>query len=53
MLAGLRPRQPLPPEPNAYGAGGRPLATRAGEDEVVVRVRDDYPRPNHASVVQR
>ena len=43
MVAGLRPRQPLPPEPNAYGAGGRPLATRTGEDEVVVRVRDDSP----------
>ena len=43
MLAGLRPRQPLPPEPSAYGAGGRPLATRTDEDEVVVRVRDDSP----------
>jgi hypothetical protein len=43
MVAGLRPRQPLPPEPNAYGAGGRPLATRTDEDEVVVRVRDDSP----------
>jgi hypothetical protein len=43
MLAGLRPRQPLPPEPSAYGAGGRPLATRTDEDEVVLRVRDDSP----------
>ena len=43
MVAGLRPRQPLPPEPSAYGAGGRPLATRTDEDEVVVRVRDDSP----------
>lgn len=43
LLAGLRPRQPLPPEPSAYGAGGRPLATRTDEDEVVLRVRDDSP----------
>jgi lipoprotein signal peptidase len=43
MLAGLRPRQPLPPEPSAYGAGGRPLATRTDEEEVVLRVRDDSP----------
>jgi hypothetical protein len=43
MLAGLRPRQPLPPEPSAYGAGGRPLATRTDEDEVILRVRDDSP----------
>jgi hypothetical protein len=43
MVAGLRPRQPLPPEPSAYRADGRPLATRTDEDEVVVRVRDDSP----------
>jgi hypothetical protein len=43
MIAGLRPRQPLPPEPSGYAADGRPLATRTDEDEVVVRVRDDSP----------
>jgi peptidoglycan/LPS O-acetylase OafA/YrhL len=41
MAAGLRPRQPLPPEPDAYRAGDRPLASRTADDEVVVRVRDD------------
>jgi hypothetical protein len=43
MAVGLRPREELPPEPAAYGAGGRPLASRAAEDEVVLRVRDDTP----------
>jgi hypothetical protein len=43
MAAGLRPRQPLPPEPDAYRAGDAPLASRSVEDEVVVRVRDDSP----------
>jgi hypothetical protein len=42
--AGLRPRQPLPPEPDAYRAGEQPLASRTADDEVVVRVRvDDAP----------
>jgi hypothetical protein len=41
MFAGLRPRDPLPPEPDAYRAGGVPLASRAGEEETVVRVRHD------------
>jgi hypothetical protein len=42
--AGLRPRQPLPPEPDAYRAGEQPLAARTADDEVVVRVRvDDAP----------
>jgi hypothetical protein len=41
MIAGLRPRQPLPPEPDAYPARDRPLASRAADDEVVLRVRDD------------
>jgi hypothetical protein len=43
MVAGLRPRQPLPPEPRAYRAGEQPLAARTDDDEVVVRVRDDSP----------
>jgi hypothetical protein len=41
MGAGLRPRRPLPPEPDGYRAGEQPLASRAGDDEVVVRVRLD------------
>lgn len=43
MAAGLRPRQPLPPEPDAYRAGDAPLASRTADDEVVLRVRDDSP----------
>ena len=43
MAAGLRPRQPLPPEPDAYRAGDAPLASTSVDDEVVVRVRDDSP----------
>jgi hypothetical protein len=43
MIAGLRPRQPLPPEPDAYRAGDAPLASRSVDDEVIVRVRDDSP----------
>jgi drug/metabolite transporter superfamily protein YnfA len=39
--AGLRPRLPLPPEPVPYRAGEAPLAARADEEEVVLRVRDD------------
>jgi hypothetical protein len=39
--AGLRPRRPLPPEPRAYRAGEAPLAARAGEEEIVVRVHED------------
>ena len=46
MAAGLRPRRPLPPEPDAYRAGEQPLASRAADDEVVLRVRvDDAPPP--------
>jgi hypothetical protein len=41
LAAGLRPRRPLPPEPDAYRAGEAPLAARADGDEIVVRVRDD------------
>lgn len=42
MLAGLRPRAPLPPEPDPYRAGEQPLAARADE-EISLRVRDDSP----------
>ena len=38
LLAGLRPRRPLPPEPAAYGAGDLPLAARSADDDVTVRV---------------
>ena len=31
LLAGLRPRRPLPPEPDPYRAGEAPLAARVGE----------------------
>ena len=44
MFAGLRPREPLPPEPNAYTTGRVPLASRT-DDEPVLRVRDDSPPP--------
>jgi hypothetical protein len=40
--AGLRPRDPLPPEPDPYRAGEQPLAARADE-EISLRVRDDSP----------
>ena len=42
MFTGLRPREPLPPEPSAYHAGDVPLASRTDE-ETVLRVRDDSP----------
>jgi hypothetical protein len=42
MGAGLRPRRPLPPEPDAYTTGDVPLTHRTGE-EPVLRVRDDGP----------
>jgi hypothetical protein len=41
LAAGLRPRSPLPPEPVPYRAGEAPLAARADDEEVVIRVRDD------------
>lgn len=41
MGAGLRPRRPLPPEPDPYTARDRPLATAVEGDETVVRVRVD------------
>jgi hypothetical protein len=43
LFVGLRPRAPLPPEPSAYTSGSVPLGSRAGEEEPVVRVRDDSP----------
>jgi hypothetical protein len=43
IAAGLRPRRPLPPEPDGYRPGDQPLAARSDDDEVVVRVRDDSP----------
>ena len=44
MIAGLRPRRPLPPEPDAYRAGDAPLASRTADEELVLRVRvDDAP----------
>jgi hypothetical protein len=43
MVVGLRPRDPLPPEPAAYSVE-RPLASRSEED-VLVRVRNDEPPP--------
>ena len=42
MSAGLRPRRPLPPEPDPYTTGSVPLASRTDE-ETVLRVRDDSP----------
>ena len=52
--AGLRPRRPLPPEPDAYRAGDTPLASRTADDEVVLRVRvDDGPPPGPSSVSDR
>jgi hypothetical protein len=42
LIAGLRPRTPLPPEPDGYRMGEQPRAARASdEDELVLRVRDD------------
>jgi hypothetical protein len=42
MGAGLRPRRPLPPEPDPYTTGDVPLTQRT-EDEPLLRVRDDGP----------
>jgi hypothetical protein len=46
LFAGLRPRSPLPsePEPGAYRTGEQPLAARSADDDtIVVHVRDDRP----------
>jgi hypothetical protein len=50
MAAGLRPRRPLPPEPDAYRAGEQPLASRTADDELVLRVRVDDRPPSGDSV---
>ena len=40
MVAGLRPREPLPPEPRAYTTGdASPLAARSAEDDRRARAR--------------
>jgi hypothetical protein len=52
MGAGLRPREPLPPEPDAYRAGEQPLASRTADDELVLRVRVDDAPPS-GSVTDR
>jgi hypothetical protein len=44
LVAGLRPRRPLPPEPAAYSVD-RPLASRTARDTIHVRVRNDDPPP--------
>ena len=51
LAAGLRPRAPLPPEPDPYRAGEQPLAARTDE-EITLRVRDDSP-PDSTGVAQR
>jgi len=43
MVIGLRPRRPLPPQPDGYSVE-RPLASRT-EEEIRVRVRNDDPPP--------
>jgi hypothetical protein len=43
LATGLRPRRPLPPEPDGYSVD-RPLASRA-EEEVTLSVRNDDPPP--------
>jgi hypothetical protein len=44
IAAGLRPRRPLPPEPDGYSVE-RPLASRTDEETITVRVRHDDPPP--------
>ena len=41
VLAGLRPRRPLPPEPEPYRSGEVPLANRTAGDATVTSVRVD------------
>jgi hypothetical protein len=43
LATGLRPRRPLPPQPDGYSVE-RPLASRTDE-EITVRVRHDEPPP--------
>src|SRR5215218_2099696 len=42
--ADLRPRRPLPAEPDGYSVE-RPLASRTDDEEISVRVRNDDPPP--------
>jgi hypothetical protein len=42
LVTGLRPRRPLPPEPDGYSVE-RPLASRT--EQITVRVRNDDPPP--------
>ena len=44
MAIGLRPRRPLPPEPDGYSVE-RPLASRTDDEELTLRVRHDDPPP--------
>jgi hypothetical protein len=44
MAIGLRPRRPLPPEPDGYSVQ-RPLASRTDDEELTLRVRHDDPPP--------
>jgi len=44
LAAGLRPRRPLPAEPDGYSVE-RPLASRTDDEEISVRVRNDDPPP--------
>lgn len=41
LVAGLRPRRPLPPEPAPYTKDDLPLAARSAEDDVTVRVVEE------------
>ena len=44
LAAGLRPRRPLPAEPDGYSVD-RPLASRTDDEEIQLRVRNDDPPP--------
>jgi hypothetical protein len=41
LVAGLRPRRPLPAQPAPHTAGDAPPAARVEDAEIVIRVRDD------------
>jgi hypothetical protein len=44
LVAGLRPRRPLPARPDGYSVD-RPLASRTDDEEIQLRVRNDDPPP--------
>jgi hypothetical protein len=44
LAAGLRPRRPLPAQPDGYSVD-RPLASRTDDEEIQMRVRNDDPPP--------